>query len=175
MDLHGCWEQTTDRRAAYWERWSLSRAQWLFGNSQPKKCNMTIDFIKTQALGNDFLLTERGAIPESGLSGLAQRICHRNFGVGADGLIYWSLSGDIYDLRIFNCDGSEPECSGNGLRCTAAYLIESGQWPKPRIQLRTVSGIYTLTRIGDEYEADMGVPGLRPDVIPMIVKTPMDQ
>jgi len=136
---------------------------------------MTIEFIKTQALGNDFILTKRGTIPESELSGLAQKICDRHFGVGADGLIYWSLSGDIYDLRIFNCDGSEPECSGNGLRCTAAYLIESGQWPKPRIQLRTVSGIYTLTRIGDEYEADMGVPGLRPDVIPMIVKTPMDQ
>lgn len=136
---------------------------------------MTIDFIKTQALGNDFLLTERGTIPESGLSGLAQRICHRNFGVGADGLIYWKLSGDVYDLRIFNCDGSEPECSGNGLRCMAAYLIESGKWPKPRIQLRTVSGIYTLTRIGEEYEADMGVPGLRPEVIPFIAGSPVDR
>ena len=136
---------------------------------------MTIHFIKTQALGNDFLLTERGAIPESGLSGLAQRICHRNFGVGADGLIYWKLSGDIFDLRIFNCDGSEPECSGNGLRCTAAYLIESGIWPEPKIQLRTVSGIYTLTRVGEEYEADMGVPGLRPEVIPFIARMPVDR
>jgi diaminopimelate epimerase len=136
---------------------------------------MTIDFIKTHALGNDFLLTERGEIPESGLSGLAIRICDRNFGVGADGLIYWKLSGDVFDLRIFNCDGSEPECSGNGLRCTAAYLIESGRWPKPRIQLRTVSGIYTLTRIGEEYEADMGVPGLRPDVIPFIAESSMDR
>ena len=73
---------------------------------------MTIDFIKTQALGNDFLLTERDAIPETELSGLAQRMCHRNFGIGADGLIYWKLSGEVFDLRIFNCDGSEPECSG---------------------------------------------------------------
>ena len=136
---------------------------------------MTIDFIKTQALGNDFLLTERGGIPEAGLSSLAQKICHRNFGVGADGLIYWKLNGDIYDLRIFNCDGSEPECSGNGLRCTAAYLIESGKWPKPTIQLRTVSGIYTLSRIGDEYEADMGVPGLRPEAIPFIADSPVDR
>ena len=129
---------------------------------------MMIDFIKTQALGNDFLLTERGAIPEDGLSALARKICNRNFGVGADGLIYWKLNGDIYDLRIFNCDGSEPECSGNGLRCTAAYLIESGKWPQPKVQLRTVSGIYTLSRIGNEYEADMGVPGLRPETIPFI-------
>jgi len=63
---------------------------------------MTIDFIKTQALGNDFLLTERGAIPESGLSGLAQRICHRNFGVGADGLIYYRRVAEHFDHRLFD-------------------------------------------------------------------------
>lgn len=136
---------------------------------------MTIDFVKTHALGNDFILTERGTIPESGLSGLAQKICNRNFGVGADGLIYWNLSGDVFDLRIFNQDGSEPECSGNGLRCTAAYLIESGIWPQSRIQLRTVSGIYTLSRIGAEYEADMGVPALRPDLIPFIPSKPIER
>jgi diaminopimelate epimerase len=85
------------------------------------------------------------------------------------------LSGEVFDLRIFNCDGSETECSGNGLRCTAAYLIESGRWPKPQIQLRTVSGIYTLTRIGEEYEADMGVPGLRPEVIPFVASSSVDR
>jgi diaminopimelate epimerase len=136
---------------------------------------MTIDFIKTHALGNDFLLAERDGIPEDGLSGLAKRICNRNFGVGADGLIYWKPAGDVFDLRIFNCDGSETECSGNGLRCTAAYLIESGHWPKPQIQLRTISGVYTLTRVGMEYAADMGVPGLRPEVIPFLADSPVDR
>src|SRR5262245_61300966 len=109
---------------------------------------MIIDFIKTHALGNDFLLTERGTLPEQDLSALAQRICNRNFGVGADGLIFFQPSGEIFDLRIFNCDGSETECSGNGLRCTAAYLIESGRWPKAQVQLRTISSTYTLTRAG---------------------------
>jgi len=136
---------------------------------------MTIDFIKTHALGNDFLLTPHDGISEDRLSGLAQKICNRNFGVGADGLIYWKLSGEVFDLRIFNCDGSETECSGNGLRCCAAYLIESGSWPKPQIQLRTVSGLYTLTRVGDEYAADMGVPGLRPEAIPFITESPIEQ
>jgi diaminopimelate epimerase len=129
---------------------------------------MKIDFIKTQALGNDFILTELGSLPEQDLSPLARKICHRNLGVGADGLIYWKQNGDIFDLRIFNCDGSEPECSGNGLRCTAAYLIESGRWPQSTIKLRTVSGIYTLARVGAEYEADMGVPELRPHLIPFV-------
>ena len=136
---------------------------------------MTIDFIKTHALGNDFLLIERAAIPESELAALARRICDRNFGVGADGLIYWKLSGDVFDLRIFNCDGSETECSGNGLRCTAAYLIESGRWPRPQIGLRTISSTYTLTRSGKEYTADMGEPGLRPGTIPFIPSSPMER
>src|SRR5207342_3565441 len=145
-----------------------------FGDFESGKSIMTIDFIKTHALGNDFLLTARDGISEEGLSGLAQRICNRNFGIGADGLIFWKLSGEVFDVRIFNCDGSETECSGNGLRCTAAYLIESGRWPKPHIQLRTISGVYTLTRVGDEYAADMGVPGLRPEAIPFIANSPID-
>jgi len=119
-----------------------------------------IPFVKTHALGNDFLLVEHtGSIP-SDYPELARRICHRYFGVGADGLILWTPTGERFRLRIFNCDGSEAECSGNGLRCVAAYLMESGRWSKPEIVLETVSGAYTLRRVGAQYEADMGVPAL---------------
>jgi diaminopimelate epimerase len=134
-----------------------------------------IDFVKTTALGNDFILVERGAVPESKYSGVAQSMCDRHFGVGADGVIYWFQNGDVFDLRIFNQDGGEAECSGNGLRCVAAYLMESGHWNQPRIQLRTVSSVYSLRRVGAEYEADMGVPALRPEEIPFIPERPMDR
>src|SRR5262245_27923051 len=100
-----------------------------------------IDFVKTQALGNDFILVDRAAVAgntDVQLADLATRICNRHFGVGADGLIYWHREDDRFPLRIFNSDGSEAECSGNGLRCAAAYLIESGRWPHPQIQLKTV-------------------------------------
>ena len=118
-----------------------------------------IPFVKTQALGNDFILIEDSALAgHSDHPGLARRICHRQFGVGADGLIVWKASGDRFPLHIFNQDGSEAECSGNGLRCLAAYLIESGKWSAPEIRLETISGLYKLRRVGDEYEADMGVP-----------------
>lgn len=119
-----------------------------------------IPFVKTHALGNDFILVEQNESLPPDYPGLARRICHRNFGVGADGLILWSPQKDSFKLRIFNCDGSEAECSGNGLRCVAAYLIESGRWSKDEIRLETVSGVYTLRRIGTQYEADMGVPEL---------------
>ena len=134
-----------------------------------------IDFVKTHALGNDFILVEQRNIPESGYSTLAGEICHRNFGVGADGLILWKQDGEVFALRIFNRDGGEAECSGNGLRCAAAYLMESGLWKQAEIRLRTISGDYVLRRTGAMYEADMGVPALRPEEIPFLPNKPMDR
>src|SRR5213594_966619 len=134
-----------------------------------------IPFVKTHALGNDFILVEQSSKVPADHSGLARRICDRYFGIGADGLILWQAAADSFTVRIFNSDGSEAECSGNGLRCAAAYLIESGQWPQAQIQLQTVSGLYTLRRAGGEYEADMGVPSLRPEQIPFIAERPRDR
>ena len=134
-----------------------------------------IPFVKTHALGNDFLLVEQTSATPPNHPELAKRMCHRNFGIGADGLIFWTMQNDRFKLRIFNCDGSEAECSGNGLRCAAAYLIESGRWPFTEISLETVSGMYRLRRIGRQYEADMGEPHLAPQEIPFIPPVPMDR
>ena len=134
-----------------------------------------IPFVKTQALGNDFLLVEQTSKVPSDYAEFGKRICHRYFGIGADGLILWKPVDNLFDLRIINRDGSEAECSGNGLRCVAAYLIESGRWPKDEIKLRTVSGLYTLRRTGEQYEADMGEPHLAPAEIPFIPPSPMDR
>jgi diaminopimelate epimerase len=134
-----------------------------------------IDFVKTHALGNDFILVRQEAVSATRYSGLAQEICHRHFGVGADGLILWAPSGDSFDLRIFNRDGGEAECSGNGLRCVAAYLVESGICKRSEISLRTISGVYLLRRREGAYEADMGIPAFRPEQIPFLPERPMDR
>jgi diaminopimelate epimerase len=134
-----------------------------------------VEFVKTHALGNDFILVPKGSVSEPHYSDFTQAICHRNFGIGADGVIFWEQSGDAFPLRIFNRDGGEAECSGNGLRCAAAYLMESGRWSQPEIRLRTVSGDYVLRRRDGEYEADMGVPKFRPEEIPFMPEKPMDR
>jgi diaminopimelate epimerase len=134
-----------------------------------------IPFVKTHGLGNDFILVEKTANVPANYADLARRICDRYFGIGADGLILWNPAGDVFDIRIFNQDGSEAECSGNGLRCTAAYLIQSGRQPNDEIRLRTISGAYTLHRIGGQYEADMGEPKLAPKDIPFNPPTPIDR
>jgi diaminopimelate epimerase len=102
-------------------------------------------------------------------------MCDRYFGIGADGLILWSRNGEKFQLRIFNQDGSEAECSGNGLRCAAAFLMQSGSWQEPEIQLETVSGLYTLRRVREQYEADMGFPKLSPGDIPFNPTVPVDR
>ena len=145
-----------------------------------KKADMTttpeaLRFVKTQALGNDFILVEQDTSVPPDYPELARRICHRHFGVGGDGLILWTPAQDRFRLRIFNRDGSEAECSGNGLRCVAAYLIEHGRWGKDEIRLETISGLYTLRRVGQQYEADMGIPGLTPSEIPFIPPAPMER
>src|SRR5437660_509685 len=133
-----------------------------------------IPFVKTHALGNDFILLEQTSGVPQDYPGLAQRICDRHFGVGGDGLILWKPDRDVFKLRIFNQDGSEAECSGNGLRCMAAYLMESHHWPKDEICLETISGTYTLRRVGQQYEADMGEPKLAPKDIPFIPSSPIE-
>lgn len=132
-----------------------------------------ISFVKTHALGNDFILVEQTPAIAPDYAELARRICHRNFGIGADGLILWNRDNDLFRLRIFNRDGSEAECSGNGLRCAAAYLIECGHWPEAEIRLETISGVYVLRRAGQQYEADMGEPGLAPEQIPFVPAAPI--
>lgn len=84
---------------------------------------MNIPFTKAHGAGNDFLLTWAEQIPGGDLPAIARAICGRHTGIGADG---WMLVHNA-SIRLFNADGSEAEISGNGTRCAAALLIDSGR------------------------------------------------
>jgi diaminopimelate epimerase len=101
-----------------------------------------IKFIKMSGAGNDFLLAHRSSISGISLTRLARRICHRKFGIGADGLLVLEKSkkADIR-MRIINADGSEAEMCGNGARCAALYIRKKRQNPKGRIFIETKAGI----------------------------------
>jgi diaminopimelate epimerase len=85
-------------------------------------------FHKYQALGNDMLVLDPASFTPELTPELIRRICHRNFGVGADGICYGPLPQEKPRLamRFFNPDGSESEKSGNGLRIFARYLWDAG-------------------------------------------------
>ena len=128
-------------------------------------------FTKMQGLGNDFLLV-CDQVPENAAP-LCAALCDRHFGVGADGVIFFSPS-DQADcrMRIFNADGSEAKMCGNGIRCVGKYLYDSGLVRKERLTVDTLSGVKELTlRIEDErvksVTVDMGQAVLLSPELPL--------
>jgi diaminopimelate epimerase len=125
---------------------------------------MTIPFVKAHGAKNDFLLTWVRDLPDLDLPDihlptLAKAICERNSGVGADG---WMLVDERPGIRLFNSDGSEPELSGNGTRCAAAFLLMNGYDSNP-IVIATGAGLKSVALISRnenhfEFEMNMGRP-----------------
>src|SRR3954469_19648991 len=124
-----------------------------------------IPYTKLHGAENDFLLTWGETAPHDRLPEIARRICARTTGIGADGwMLVWAENGGLR-TRLFNSDGSEPEISGNGTRCAAAF----GLWYKavlpPDITITTVAGRKNLRLLSRGnfdflFEMDMGSPRL---------------
>lgn len=100
-------------------------------------------FSKYHGLGNDYIVIDParggGIISETQI----QKICHRNFGVGSDGVLFGPLEttkGD-FGLRIFNPDGSEAEKSGNGLRIFSSFLFDKGRVGTDSFSINTLGGL----------------------------------
>jgi diaminopimelate epimerase len=76
---------------------------------------------KHHGLGNDFLVAFDPPVDD--LPALAQRLCHRTRGVGADGLLVGTAAdGFAARMVLYNADGSRAEMSGNGIRCFAQAI-----------------------------------------------------
>ncbi len=110
-----------------------------------------IPFSKAHGLGNDFLLVEQRSLGECLPEVLAQRMCDRHTGAGADGLVVLGPSS-LADasFRIFNADGSEAGLSGNALRCAAASLLSRNAEPAQRIVLETRVGVREMFFLGKQ-------------------------
>jgi diaminopimelate epimerase len=89
---------------------------------------MLLSFSKYQGAGNDFIIIDDRfcQFPVDDRE-LIQRLCFRNLGIGADGLILLQHSSCAeFRMRIFNADGKEASMCGNGLRCLVKYLKDLG-------------------------------------------------
>ncbi|MFW5858267.1 MAG: diaminopimelate epimerase, partial [Planctomycetota bacterium] len=99
-------------------------------------------FRKMSGAGNDFLLVDNrgGGVAEPDKPALAQRVCPRRVGVGADGLVLLEPSQSCdFRMRIFNPDGTEAEMCGNASRCVALYAVERGL-AGPEMVFETLAG-----------------------------------
>lgn len=110
------------------------------------KLNSSIPFSKYTGCGNDFILIDnRNEIYPKEEVDLIGRLCDRQFGVGADGVILLEKSVQAdFVMRIFNPDGSEAEMCGNGIRCLGKFLQELNI-EGPDFKIEVVGKIYPLS------------------------------
>ncbi|HEY7062718.1 MAG TPA: diaminopimelate epimerase [Chloroflexota bacterium] len=132
-----------------------------------------MDFMKMHGLGNDFVLFDclsgSSTRTDAEWAALAEKVCDRHFGVGADGILV-ALPSECADvrMRIWNGDGSEAEMCGNGVRCLARYARDRGM-ATDHLRVETLAGLLELTFPGGagDVRVDMGPPRLAPREIPV--------
>ena len=131
----------------------------------------TIKITKMQGCGNDFVIMdyeeyEKTQMP---MDELAKKVCNRNFGVGADGLIIPDTNTDQTDIGwyFYNSDGSIAQMCGNGMRCFAKYVFDKGLVNKKEFSVMTGAGVIKPQLLEDgNVKVNMGTPILEDAKIP---------
>ncbi len=133
-----------------------------------------MNFEKYHALGNDYLVYDPRETNHSFTEAETIRICHRNFGLGSDGILVGPLPSEKADfgLQILNPDGSEAEKSGNGLRIFARYLRDAKLVNTAPFTVETLGGIVTCEVSEDmsQISVEMGQVSFHSDIIPISVE-----
>lgn len=138
-----------------------------------------LHFVKYHGLGNDFILVDNRDSAEPKITPeQAAKLCDRNFGVGADGVIFAlpGTNGTDYTMRIFNSDGSEPEMCGNGVRCFARFIAElENLQGRHSFTVHTGAGLI-VPEIQDDgqVKVDMGEPILKATDVPTKIPSNKD-
>ena len=110
-------------------------------------------FVKSHGLGNDYIVLDNNNLSFDLTPETTRLICHRNYGIGSDGILLLTGSGNEgFDLRILNPDGTEAEKSGNGLRIFSKYLYEHGHTSEESFFINTEGG-----KVHSELEIEDGI------------------
>jgi diaminopimelate epimerase len=135
-------------------------------------------FHKYHALGNDYIVLDPRDFPSWQPAPSVEQIrvvCHRNFGVGSDGILWGPLPSKVseFGLRIFNPDGSEAEKSGNGLRIFSRFLWDQGLVKNPSFTVETPGGHVqsVIKENGRLITVAMGRVSFTSDKIPVVGPT----
>jgi diaminopimelate epimerase len=154
-----------------------ARAHSFFWITHSPTDPLTMRFTKMHGAGNDYIYVNCFAeteLPEDPVT-LAQKMSHRRFGIGSDGLILIEPSS-VADarMRMFNADGSESEMCGNGIRCVAKYVYDHGIARKDSLKIETGRGVLDLqlkivNGKAQLITVDMGQPILEAEQIPTTI------
>ncbi len=132
---------------------------------------MKLRFTKMHGAGNDFVVLDatRGPLP---LSAAQYRfLADRRFGIGADQILIVEPGNAAQNIdftyRIMNADGGEVEQCGNGARCFARYVHDTGLTTKDVIRVQTMKALIEPRLQADgRVTVDMGAPFLVPAEVP---------
>ena len=132
---------------------------------------MNFAFSKYHALGNDYIVIDPKNLPAPLTTEQVKTICHRNFGVGSDGILLGPLPADNAKcaLKIYNPDGSVAEKSGNGLRIFSRYLWDTKFVGNGEFAIQTDGGLVRSTVFagGKMVRVEMGKVSFASDKIPV--------
>ncbi|XP_047311748.1 diaminopimelate epimerase, chloroplastic [Impatiens glandulifera] len=139
-----------------------------------------LNFVKYHGLGNDFIMVDNRNSAEPRITPeQAVKLCDRNFGIGADGVIFAmpGINGTDYTMRIFNSDGSEPEMCGNGVRCFAKFIADLEKLVgRQSFTIHTGAGlIVPETQEDGQVRVDMGEPILKASDVPTKISANREQ
>lgn len=131
-----------------------------------------IPYSKYHALGNDYIVMDPAKCPLEPTPERIRLICHRNFGVGSDGILWGPvMKNGRVSLRIFNPDGGEAEKSGNGVRIFSRYLIDEGYVKTDSFELDTPGGTVLVEKLDGEgrlLRVEMGKLSFSSPAIPVV-------
>ena len=87
-----------------------------------------IEFYKFDGAGNDFIIVDGRHTPINLSHDDIAALCHRRFGIGADGFMNLGAGNDDYDftMRYYNSDGGQASMCGNGGRCIVLFAFLLG-------------------------------------------------
>jgi diaminopimelate epimerase len=133
----------------------------------------SLTFTKLHGNGNDFILVDemgQSQVAESEKRRFAMALCHRHYGIGADGVLFLTNSSRAAtSMRLIQPDGSEAEMCGNGIRCLAKYAWETG-YVGQSFDVETLAGIIPVQVRemdgGFWAKVDMGAPKFDRSAIP---------
>jgi diaminopimelate epimerase len=132
---------------------------------------MKLRFSKMHGAGNDFVVLDATREPLRLSPAQYRFLADRRFGVGADQILIVEpgdpAKGTDFTYRIMNADGGEVEQCGNGARCFARFVHDTGLSSKTRLRVQTMKAIIEpQLQLDGRVTVDMGEPFLLPSEVP---------